>query len=52
MPRHHLQLIQPMVRSLCKKYNVHYHETSFISGTFEVFQHLAKVSNLFSARAA
>ncbi|KAI8368102.1 delta-6-desaturase [Radiomyces spectabilis] len=40
MPRHNLKKVKPMVQSLCKKYGIHYHNTTFIKGTFEVLQAL------------
>jgi hypothetical protein len=35
-----------MVKSLCKKYDIHYHDTGFIKGTLEVLQTLDITSNI------
>ena len=35
--------IQPQVLSLCKKYNIPYHQTGFWQGTWEVVNRLAVV---------
>ncbi|KAI8967435.1 delta-6 fatty acid desaturase [Mycotypha africana] len=46
MPRHNLSKIKPMVKQLAKKYDIPYHDTSFIGGTFEVLQTLDFVQKL------
>ncbi|KAI9485643.1 MAG: delta-6-fatty acid desaturase [Benjaminiella poitrasii] len=46
MPRHNLPKVKPMVKSLCQKYNIHYHDTSFFKGTLEVLQTLDVASNM------
>ncbi|KAI8143077.1 delta-6-fatty acid desaturase [Fennellomyces sp. T-0311] len=46
MPRHNLSKVKPMVKSLCKKYGIHYHDTSFINGTIEVMSTLDIVQKL------
>ncbi|KAI8346358.1 delta-6-fatty acid desaturase [Choanephora cucurbitarum] len=46
MPRHNLPKVKPMVKSICQKYNVYYHDTGFIKGTLEVLKTLDITSNL------
>ena len=46
MPRHNLKKVRPMVKSLCQKYGIHYHDTSFIKGTIEVLETLDIVQKL------
>ncbi|KAI7852381.1 delta-6-fatty acid desaturase [Circinella umbellata] len=46
MPRHNLKKVRPMVKSICDKYNIHYHDTSFIKGTIEVLETLDIVQKL------
>ncbi|KAI9318584.1 delta-6-fatty acid desaturase [Dichotomocladium elegans] len=46
MPRHNLAKVKPMVRSLCKKYNIKYHNTTFLKGTMEVLNTLEVVQKL------
>ncbi|OAD78243.1 hypothetical protein PHYBLDRAFT_154340 [Phycomyces blakesleeanus NRRL 1555(-)] len=46
MPRHNLPKVKPMVKLLCKKYNITYHDTSVIKGTFEVLEALDVVQKL------
>jgi hypothetical protein len=48
MPRHNLPKVKPMVKALCKKYDVNYHDTGFIKGTMEVLNILEVTSNLSS----
>lgn len=45
MPRHSLPKVQPMVKALCKKYNIKYHETGFFEGFGEVLKALDQVAN-------
>ncbi|RIB16121.1 delta6 fatty acid desaturase [Gigaspora rosea] len=45
MPRHYYHKIAPIIESLCAEYNVHYHKTTFIEGTLEVFNRLGQVSH-------
>ncbi|KAF7730054.1 hypothetical protein EC973_002999 [Apophysomyces ossiformis] len=40
MPRHNLPKVKPMVKSLCKKYGISYHDTTAIKGTLEVLHAL------------
>ncbi|KAG2228560.1 hypothetical protein INT48_004745 [Thamnidium elegans] len=46
MPRHNLPKVKPMVKALCKKYDIYYHDTGFIKGTLEVLKTLDVASNL------
>lgn len=46
MPRHSLSKVKPMVKSLCKKYNISYHDTSFLKGTMEVLSTLEIVQKM------
>ncbi|KAI8988288.1 delta-6-fatty acid desaturase [Mycotypha africana] len=46
MPRHNLPKVKPIVKSLCKKYDIYYHDTSFIRGTLEVLKALDITANL------
>jgi len=42
---HCLAQVQPLVISLCKKYNIPYHQTGFWEGTWEVVNRLAVVES-------
>nr|AFD18732.1 delta-6 fatty acid desaturase [Rhizopus arrhizus] len=46
MPRHNLPKVKPMVKSLCKKYDINYHDTGFLKGTLEVLKTLDITSKL------
>lgn len=46
MPRHSLAKVKPMLRSLCKKYDINYHNTTFLKGTMEVLNTLDVVQKL------
>nr|AAX22051.1 delta-6-fatty acid desaturase [Rhizopus stolonifer]AAX22052.1 delta-6-fatty acid desaturase [Rhizopus stolonifer] len=46
MPRHNLPTVKPMVKSLCQKYDINYHDTGFLKGTLEVLQTLDITSKL------
>ncbi|CDS09066.1 hypothetical protein LRAMOSA10426 [Lichtheimia ramosa] len=46
MPRHSLSKVKPMVKSLCKKYDISYHDTSFLKGTMEVLSTLEIVQKM------
>ncbi|KAI9272560.1 delta-6-fatty acid desaturase [Sporodiniella umbellata] len=46
MPRHNLPRVKPMVKSLSKKYNIHYHDVGFFKGFLEVLQTLDIASKL------
>ncbi|KAG1056551.1 hypothetical protein G6F46_002069 [Rhizopus delemar] len=46
MPRHSLPKVKPMVKSLCKKYGIKYHDTGFFKGTLEVLKTLDITSKL------
>ncbi|CAO3635712.1 unnamed protein product [Cunninghamella blakesleeana] len=46
LPRHSLPKVKPMLKSICKKYNIHYHDTSALQGTLEVLQTLDTVQKL------
>jgi hypothetical protein len=46
MPRHRLSSIKPMVKQICQKYNIHYHDTSLIGGTLEVLKTLDFVQSV------
>jgi hypothetical protein len=46
MPRHSLPKVKPMVKSLCKKYGIKYHDTGFFKGTLEVLKTLDIASKL------
>lgn len=46
MPRHNLPKVKPMVKALCKKYDIYYHDTGFIKGSLEVLQTLDVASKL------
>ncbi|KAI8096504.1 delta-6-desaturase [Halteromyces radiatus] len=46
MPRHNLPKVKPMIKSICKKYNIHYHDTTALKGTLEVLQTLDVVQKL------
>lgn len=46
MPRHNLPKVKPMVKSLCQKYNINYHDTGFLKGTLEVLKTLDVASNM------
>ncbi|KAI8882968.1 delta-6-fatty acid desaturase [Backusella circina FSU 941] len=46
MPRHNLPKVKPMVKNLCQKYGINYHDTGFIKGTLEVLQTLDITSNI------
>ncbi|KAI7863656.1 delta-6 fatty acid desaturase [Spinellus fusiger] len=46
MPRHSLKKVKPMVRALCKKYNILHHNTSAVKGTIEVLETLDMVQKL------
>nr|AAX40418.1 delta-6-fatty acid desaturase [Thamnidium elegans]AAZ72733.1 delta-6-fatty acid desaturase [Thamnidium elegans] len=46
MPRHNLPTVMPMVKSLCQKYDINYHDTGFLKGTLEVLQTLDITSKL------
>ncbi|KUF95560.1 hypothetical protein AM588_10006188 [Phytophthora nicotianae] len=47
MPRHNLQKVNPLVKSLCKEYGVRFHETGFYRGLVEVVDELADISKEF-----
>ncbi|KAI9985643.1 hypothetical protein PInf_005035 [Phytophthora infestans] len=47
MPRHNLQKVNPLVKSLCKQYDVRFHETGFYRGLVEVVDELADISKEF-----
>ncbi|GBB90165.1 hypothetical protein RclHR1_17020002 [Rhizophagus clarus] len=44
LPRHVFHKVQPIVQTLCEKYEIPYHRTTFIEGTKEVFNRLGQVS--------
>ena len=44
MPRHNLHIVAPVVKAICKKHGVAYHETGFISGLVEVVERLVRVT--------
>ncbi|CAO0796171.1 unnamed protein product [Mucor circinelloides] len=46
MPRHNLPKVKPMVKALCQKYDVYYHDTGFWKGTMEVLKTLDVASNM------
>ncbi|KAI9301355.1 delta-6-desaturase [Cunninghamella echinulata] len=46
LPRHSLPKVKPMLKSICKKYNIYYHDTSALQGTLEVLQTLDTVQKL------
>ncbi|KAI8071120.1 delta-6 fatty acid desaturase [Gilbertella persicaria] len=46
MPRHQLPLVKPMVKQLAQKYDIRYHDTSFLGGTFEVLKTLDIIQRL------
>jgi hypothetical protein len=46
MPRHHLPTVKPIIKQVCKKYNIHYHDTSLIGGTLEVLKTLDIVQKI------
>ncbi|ORE22293.1 delta-6-fatty acid desaturase [Rhizopus microsporus] len=46
MPRHNLPKVKPMVKALCQKYNINYHDTTFFKGTLEVLKTLDITSKL------
>ncbi|KAF4315762.1 hypothetical protein BBO99_00009150 [Phytophthora kernoviae] len=47
MPRHNLEKVNPLVKSLCKEYNVRFYETGFYRGLVEVVDELADISKEF-----
>jgi len=47
MPRHNLKKTHDLVESFCKEWGVKYHEADLVDGTYEVLQHLSKVSDDF-----
>ncbi|KAL4117785.1 hypothetical protein PRIC2_011768 [Phytophthora ramorum] len=47
MPRHNLQKVNPLVKSLCKQYDVRFHETGFYTGLVKVVDELAEISKEF-----
>jgi len=47
MPRHNLGQTNKLMVSFCKEWDVDYHETDLVDGTFEVLSHLSKVSDDF-----
>ncbi|CAO3599524.1 unnamed protein product [Absidia cylindrospora] len=46
MPRHSLPKVKPMVKSICQKYNINYHDVGAITGTLEVLKTLDIVQKL------
>ncbi|RHZ46577.1 hypothetical protein Glove_613g9 [Diversispora epigaea] len=50
IPRHHFHKIQPIIQSLCEKYKIPYHKTTFFEGTKEVFATLGTVSHVASKK--
>lgn len=44
MPRHNLPKVNGLIKSLCKEFNVPFHETGFWRGIYEVVDHLAEIS--------
>ncbi|CAB4404102.1 unnamed protein product [Rhizophagus irregularis] len=44
LPRHVFHKVQPIVQTLCEKYEIPYHKTTFMEGTKEVFNRLGQVS--------
>lgn len=46
MPRHNLPKVKPMVKALCQKYDIYYHDTGFWKGTMEVLKTLDVASNM------
>ncbi|KDO27648.1 hypothetical protein SPRG_06919 [Saprolegnia parasitica CBS 223.65] len=44
VPRHNLPALNVLVKSLCKQYDIPYHETGFIAGMAEVVVHLERIS--------
>jgi len=44
VPRHNLRQVQSEIETMCKKYNITYHQTGFWSGTKELFQRLYSVA--------
>lgn len=46
MPRHNLRKVKPMVQSICKKYNIKHHDTSFLNGILEVLKTLDVIEKL------
>ncbi|CAI5727836.1 unnamed protein product [Hyaloperonospora brassicae] len=47
IPRHNLQRVNPLVKSLCKEYDLRFHETGFYRGLVEVVDELAEISKEF-----
>ncbi|CEG37643.1 delta-6 fatty acid desaturase [Plasmopara halstedii] len=47
LPRHSLQKVNPLVKSLCKEYGLRYYETGFYRGLVEVVDELAEISKEF-----
>lgn len=47
MPRHNLCKVNPLIKSLCKQYDIPFHETDFVTGLSEVVDQLAEISHEF-----
>ncbi|TMW54963.1 hypothetical protein Poli38472_014734 [Pythium oligandrum] len=47
LPRHNLHKVNPLIKSLCKEFDIPFHETGFWQGIFEVVGHLDQISKEF-----
>lgn len=47
MPRHNLPKVNVLIKSLCKEFDIPFHETGFWEGIGEVVDHLADISKEF-----
>jgi fatty acid desaturase len=50
LPRHNYHLVAPLVKEVCAKHQVHYHETTFWQGMMEVLGRLRSVGKLAENR--
>lgn len=47
IPRHNLHKINVLIKSLCKEFDIPFHETGFWEGIYEVVDHLGAISKEF-----
>nr|AGC31314.1 delta-6 fatty acid desaturase [Globisporangium splendens] len=47
VPRHNLPKVNVLIKSLCKEFDIPFHETGFWQGIYEVVDHLADISKEF-----
>ena len=44
LPRHNLRKARELVKPICKKHGIHYHEPGFFAGNIEMWKQLKKVA--------